>query len=447
MRKAIIVQIAAVLAIGLVPDHDDAATKQPPQIRIGLLQYQSQVQVTSTTAFQMAEENSGEVIAKAKPGEVWTFRVSGAKPAGFEMIGPQGKVAKVWRGPLWVSLQQNKETNTTSHTGRTADFIKVLNVGQHWDRSKDRCYRGEIQICFSSKRKLSVVNVIDLEEYLRGVVSSEMSHTYPFESLKAQAVAARTKALANLGRHSSDGFDLCNCEHCQVYGGASSEFDSTNRAVEETRGQVLTFQGELANAVYHAVCGGHTENNDDAWSGRPIPYLRGVPDFDADDDCPIGLPLQGKNLERYLRKAPLVNCLQPQFCALDRFRWVKVFSRQELEKLITSVGSIKEIKPLARGVSGRIKKLQIKGSKGTVTLGPELRIRRALGGLKSSAFVVDTHVGSDGLPATFILWGAGWGHGVGMCQVGATGLAARGRSYQEILKYYYRGCQIQKRWQ
>jgi SpoIID/LytB domain protein len=236
-----------------------------------------------------------------------------------------------------------------------------------------------------------------------------------------------------------------------VYGGATSEDPRTNQAVEATRGQVLTYQGGIARCVYSAVCGGHTENNEDVWDVAPLPYLRGQPDFDPAAHPELRFPLSGQALADFVANPVDTYCRQPEWSKPEYFRWQVTKSRSELEQALAAagvrVGSLLALEPLARGVSGRIKSLVVQGSAGQATLGPEYTIRKALGGLRSSNFVASVTTGSDGLPACFTFTGAGWGHGVGMCQIGAVGLAAAGADYRAILARYFPGTTLSADWQ
>jgi SpoIID/LytB domain protein len=328
--------------------------------------------------------------------------------------------------------------------------LVVFGVGGHWDGVEDRSYRGEIEVRRGGGGGLTVINVVDVESYLRGVVPSEMSASYPPEALKAQAVAARTQALVKAGRHRAEGYDLCNGQHCQVYGGATSERQESDEAVAGTRGEILTYRGRPANTLYSAVCGGHTEKASVIWRVRDEPYLRAQPDFDVEQTNRFHFPLSEEEMRAYLREAPPANCYQPRYCALEKFRWWKVIRREELEESVkaaaTDPGTIRKVKIVQRGISGAVTRLEIWTSGRKLVLRDSQLIRRAFGGLRSAAFALDSYEGPDGLPVVFVVWGAGWGHGVGMCQMGAVGLAEKGRDYRAILGKYYPGCELREAW-
>lgn len=259
------------------------------------------------------------------------------------------------------------------------------------------------------KDSLTVINLAPLEEYLRGVVSKEMSPSFPAEALKAQTVAARTFALKNRGRHVKEGFDLCDSTHCQVYIGVAA-YDSIDKAIDETRGECLTFKEKLAESNFHTDSGGMTESVSDVW-GTAVSYLTAVKEF-----------------------------IQP------RDSWtVKIGVKDFSSRFGENFGNLKSIKlskltvgksASDRTTSGRVKSAQVIGSKKTLTLeGTEFRRKFSL---PSTLF--DIKIDGDEV----IFTGYGHGHGVGMSQVGARDYAKNGWSYQKILAHYYSGTKLKK---
>ena len=420
-RRAVLA--AAALSLALLADHGQATA---PELRVGLTWRADEVSVSADGPFTITCE--GKAVATGDSGRVFRIQRAGE---GLAVLDDAGQTLATCRPPLRVDAQSG--------------LLKCMDcTGEHWDKKRERKYRGYFEVA-TAAGGLVLVNVVGMEDYLKGVVPSEMSASYPAEALKAQAVASRSAAISMMGRHGASGFDVCDGQHCQVYGGATSEHPATDEAVKATEGEVLTYDGQTAKAVYSAVCGGRTEDSASVWR-RSEPYLRGRPDFEG---SAVNSPRPGDedSWREYFRKAPLVNCYQPKYSPLSCFRWVQVRTRQELEKSLSdvvSVGRLKSLRPLERGASGRISRLEVSGSEGRSVLGPEQVIRNALGGLRSSAFVVDSYAGPDGVPVVFIFWGAGWGHGVGMCQVGAVGLAEKGRTYKDILAWYYPGCELQR---
>ncbi|MCK5738794.1 SpoIID/LytB domain-containing protein, partial [bacterium] len=313
-------------------------------------------------------------------------------------------------------------------------------------------YPGAIEFSINPRATVTVVNIVTIEDYLRGVLPAEMPATYPFEALKAQAVAARTKLLETMNdrRHVEDGYDICDDSHCQTYAGKHIKSSIADRAVAETRGLVVVYEGKLIDAVYSACCGGHTEDAAAVWGGD-YPYLHGR--IDADVENPDNLRramATGTTVRQWVKGTPNVFCNQSASrikalsLATDKaFRWQKQYTVAEISDVVRQktgrdVGRISDFQVIKRGVSGRIIKLKIVGNMGSFILENELEIRRALASvmLKSSCFVVDRTVNG------FVFSGAGFGHGVGMCQNGAAGLALTGKKFHEILRHYYRGTQI-----
>lgn len=419
------------ISLSLLAGHGQTTA---PELRVGLTWARAEVAVSGTGVLTLSSE--GRAVASGESGRVFRIQRARGGSSGrsvLVVVDEAGRTVTTCSSPLRIRA----ESGLLIH----ADFAP-----EHWDAKAERRYRGDFEVT-AGPSGLALVNVVDLEDYLRGVVPSEMSARYPAEALKAQAVASRSAALAMTARHQAAGFDVCDNQHCQVYGGATSEHPATDEAVRATEGEVLTYDGRVARAVYSAVCGGHTESSAAAW-GSDEPYLRGRPDFEGEGPN-LPSPSDEQGWRAYFKSAPLVNCYQPKHTPLHCFRWVEVRTRQELEKSLSdvvNVGTLKSLKPLERGASGRIIRLEVSGSKGRSVLGPERVIRNALGGLRSAAFVVDCYAGADGVPVVFIFWGAGWGHGVGMCQVGAVGLAERGRTYKDILAWYYPGCEVQRKY-
>ena len=340
--------------------------------------------------------------------------------------------------------------------------LQAVRVGEgfHWSREESRKYSGEIELLVGPTGKLYAVNVLTLSAYLEGVLPGEMMPTFPLEALKAQAVAARTFFLYNFGRRYKDmPFDVTDDVYSQAFVGAGRSNKSIQKAIRETQGQVLTHRGELCSTPYSAVCGGHTENAENVWAGDPIPYLSGVLDDPKSRDLPASLDLStDAGVRRWIKSVPKVNCNAAEYGTPDYaaystkyFRWQQRYTRQELEAIILKknnrdIGTLLDIVPLSRGVSGRIIEIDIRGTADHFTVRKELNIRRALSetALNSACFVVDKEVGADGLPEAFVISGAGWGHGVGMCQIGAAMMAEQGTGYRKILTHYYRGAQVDK---
>jgi peptidoglycan hydrolase-like amidase len=312
------------------------------------------------------------------------------------------------------------------------------------------------RLCFTIGRNgdLVVVNAVPENRLLAGLVPAEIFPAAPDEALKAQAVAARGELLAKIGtRHQGEPFRLCAETHCQVYAGAAKETPRTTAAVEATRGEVLFAEATgagtgstLVDTVYSASCGGHGEHNENAWVDMaPEAALRGHLDGPpgARDAALYGAGVTTATLERFLLDPPPTYCGRARLQGgPDRFRWTVTRSAAELERLLADrkVGRVRAIEVLERGVSGRAKTLAVTGSLRREVIRGELTIRRAFGNLRSALFVVEVKDGA----ATFR--GGGFGHGVGLCQTGAVGMAEAGKAYREILQHYYQHSTLRKLW-
>lgn len=310
-------------------------------------------------------------------------------------------------------------------------------VGYAGHGREDRSYRGGLFVTVDAAGKTAVVNLVHLEDLLRGIVPSEIFASAPLAALRAQAVAARGEVLAKIGaRHLSDPFHLCAEQHCQVYRGLGGEHVRTNRAVEETRGELLFGEaGRLVDTVYSSTCGGHTEDADAVWGTPPDPHLRGRPDVWDPSALPEKPPL-----EDFLASPEGAMCGASSFARPEKLRWTREFSDAVLNAKVASlgIGRVTGMEVLARGVSGRATRLRLSGEEGEAEVRGELAIRRLLGNLESSLFVIER------LPGRWRFRGAGWGHGAGMCQMGAIGRAERGADHHAILEHYYPGSRLER---
>ncbi len=326
-----------------------------------------------------------------------------------------------------------------------------LRVEANGERGKEKIkvaasYAGRVYVTIDRLGTMAVVNAVSENKLLAGLIPSEIFPSAPEEALKAQAVAARGELLSKIGlRHIGDPFRVCSQTHCQVYTGTGHETPRTTAAVEATRGEVLFEKGgvELADPVYSANCGGHTENNENVWPEMAaLPSLRGHRDAAPEKGDAYAHGVTTENVAAFIDHPPPAYCGQSKLGAGDRFRWTVTRTKDELGKLLAKyrLGTIKTIEVLERGVSGRARSVRVVGSARSEVIRGELRIRQTFGNLRSSLFVVDVQAGSA------IFRGAGFGHGVGMCQTGAIGMAEAGKSYREILLHYYPGTVLRKLW-
>lgn len=341
---------------------------------------------------------------------------------------------------IWFATENEKSTITVNN-------VVVGGGGSQLGKSKarDRRYLGSVYVTVGSDGKLTVANAVASDDLLSGLVPSEMFPDAPMEALKAQSVAARTELLQKLGvRHLGDPFLLCATQHCQVYSGAGHEHPRTNKAVRATRGQVLVnAKHELVDARYSATCGGHSEHNEVVWGGEADSNLRGH--YDGPKSSQWNKGVNERSVASFLKQEGGY-CSKTKY-SKGRFRWKVSAEAKLLERRIATkysrIGNLLRIEPIKRGVSGRITLLRLVGSQKSLKVEGELTIRRLLGGLRSSLFTVKP-VGPSSRPTSFEFRGAGFGHGVGMCQLGAIGMASEKRQVGEILGHYYLHSRLQR---
>lgn len=420
------------------------------------------------------------------------------KDAAPQQITARGMML---RGQVSITVDNHRYAAWQIANVRPLDWHQFIRVSSNGENARwSRPYRGTFEISpqtysFDPARhqnSLRVVNVVNLEDYLKGVVPWEMTPTAPLEALKAQAICARSETLHDIqgGRHRKDGFDMCDYDHCQGYPGTENEKPRSTLAVEQTAGLALTYNGEIADAVYGTNSGGITADSTDVWRGGPVPYLRNVPDFvvgSAMDDvvkpvmteadwkiyCSTNLPSFAQPTAQDISELAARRAKFPQVAALyqpgdlpDFYRWSRTITQAEAlralgPKMQPRVNSINAWRVVQRAPSGHIKKLQIIGqwiengavkSTSSFMIEGDGAIRSMLSGrlgslvaLPSSTFVVLPQYDKNKRPTVFVLKGAGWGHGVGMCQDGAMAHARDGWSARQILNWYYRDVKIEKR--
>ncbi|MCF8414075.1 MAG: SpoIID/LytB domain-containing protein [Melioribacteraceae bacterium] len=368
-------------------------------------------------------------------------------------------------------------------------LVRDVHIGKefHWERSKDLRFLGSIKLIIQEDQ-VTLINIVPIETYLLSVVSSEMNANASEEFLKCSAVISRSWLLAQMrskneledqpnlsnnreneiirwyNREDHKDFDVCADDHCQRYQGFRNiKINVAAEAVKFTRGLVLMHDLDICDARFSKCCGGITESYENVWDDKQVPYLKGIVDYKFSDE---GFDI---NLESESATTAWIENNPPAFCDIvdedilekimvdfdlktkNFFRWEVNYSNEEIatllfEKTGIEFGKIVDLIPIKRGKSGRLVKLKIVGSKETVTFGKELEIRKILSKthLLSSAFIIIKGETTDGIPKEFTLKGGGWGHGVGLCQIGAAVMGERGYQFDEILLHYYSDAAIVK---
>ncbi len=447
-----------------------------PYVTVGIVSAEKisfRLNAPYSVSARTAETDSDEGIAYDK------HTASGAEEA--EIAG--GKI--LWRGKRYSALSFAPTNDSASFS---LDDV-TIGVNFHWERRETQTFEGSLRLIVTDG-KICAINKLPVERYLVSVISSEMRATSSLELLKAHAVISRSWLLAQMrqrrnGIKEADGadkhidatdtivkwynrqdhtlFDVCADDHCQRYQGITmASSPHVEEAVRLTRGKILAYGGNICDARFGKCCGGVTEEYQYCWDNTPKPYLSAVRDImDSSSEAP-DLTVEDA-ARRWIMSEPESMCNTSDQQVLsqvlndydlethDFYRWHVEYTQKELHDLLesktnTDFGTITAITPLKRGRSGRIWLLKITGTRHTMTIGKELEIRRVLSPshLYSSAFVVDT-TGTDestGAPTGFRITGAGWGHGVGLCQIGAAVMGEHGCKYDQILLHYYRGARI-----
>ena len=401
-----------------------------------------------------------EVTIKSSLGRTFTVRIDGKKVV------------------LNDSDDKNDQVYLIDNDDDENFYMEVPDIeigkGFHWSRKENQRFKGGFLFRIVDN-KLLLINMIPIELYLQSVISSEMNANCPKELLKAHAVISRSWALNRMdnipsyqtprisdyeistwydnGTHKY--FDVCADDHCQRYQGVTRAINpNVKAAIEETFGEVLVYDERICDTRFSKCCGGASELFENCWQDKHYDYLEKVDDFDENftDDLTVE-----ENAVKFIKSSPKAYCNTSDKQLLSKilnsydneysgfYRWTVFYTFDELSEIVKEksgddYGKIIDLIPLTRGVSGRIVRLKIVGEKKTRIVGKELEIRRLLSKshLYSSAFTVEKN------ETGFTLYGAGWGHGVGLCQIGAAVMAENGKNYKEILAHYYKGAKIEK---
>ena len=413
------------------------------------------------------------------------FHVSDTTVSGSQVATTDGK-SIIWNNKEYTELFFEPANDEVSF------WLEDVTIGVnfHWERKENQCFKGALKLIVENG-KITPINILGVEDYLLSVISSEMSATASLELLKAHAVISRSWLLAQIDKNkrivdageqysavekTSDdemikwydredhiNFDVCADDHCQRYQGITrASTPEVAKAIEATRGQVLMDGENLCDARFSKCCGGVYEEFENCWEPIHYDYLAARRDGENETDFP-DLTIE-ENAREWILTRPEAHCNTSDAEILsqvlnnydqettDFYRWEVTYTQEEISKLVKErsgmdYGNIVDLEPIARGTSGRLYKLKIVGTNKTLTIGKELEIRRTLSPshLYSSAFVVEKGENdANGLPSTFTLKGAGWGHGVGLCQIGAAVMGAKGYNYKEILLHYFVDAEIKE---
>jgi stage II sporulation protein D len=316
-----------------------------------------------------------------------------------------------------------------------------FNKGYFFGREEDRAYRGLLEISPRPGNGFNAINRVTLEDYAAGVLPAEMTATWPIEALKAQAIVVRTYVLSKLGRHNEDGYDVSDNVQDQVYRGVRAEEPKSNEAVRQTAGQVLEYQGKMMSVVFSAECGGHTQDYEEAW-GYPSPVV-GVEDYDSRYNQDMEFPLSPARMETWIKEDREAWCRIYGLHGYQNYRWVWIIPAAEIEKKTPGIGRIRRLIVTHRSTAGWADSLLVEGEAGNKLFKSD-SIRRCLGGIRSNLIWIEPQFDPKGWPEEFIIYGGGWGHGVGMCQVGCYGLAEAGKDCGEILNHYFPKGSVEK---
>lgn len=368
----------------------------------------------------------------------------------------------------------------------------VIGINFHWERKEDQQFQGHLKLIVENDM-ITAINLVSLEDYLVSVISSEMSATSSEELLKAHSVISRSWLLAQVeknkllekkdknyqtsfengneivrwwDREDHTHFDVCADDHCQRYQGITKQSTPlVSDVIKQTYGQVMMYKNSICDTRFSKCCGGFMETFENVWEPTPHPYLVGKADSKNISLEKPDLTDEDEAID-WIKSSPAAFCNTKEARVLkqvlndydqetsDFYRWTVTYTQEELSALILKrsgidYGDILELTPIERGTSGRIKRLKIVGTEQVKIIGKELEIRRTLSEshLYSSAFVVETAEENDeGIPSAFTLHGAGWGHGVGLCQIGAAVMADKGYEYEDILGHYFPGATIENRY-
>lgn len=391
-------------------------------LRIGLQENNEHLLFQYSDPFSVVYD--GKIIYRAEPRKNYLLEIE----AGSIFIRTEEERVRLGSSDLEYQIYSSQQNSSF--------YVYNINYGQgyFWQGSGNRQYRGNM-IIKGEGEEFTLINQVELTPYLVSVVPSEIYASWPEEALKAQAVAARSYTLSNLGRHSSDGYDLCSSVHCAAYNGIMSENERTTEAVLSTQGESAVYEGRVIEAVFSSNSGGFTERSDQIWSAD-LYYLRGANQMKNDD---YEFPLAPVELQQWLLSSP--ESYSKDFGS-SNYRW-QLRVPAEVIEYRSELNKIRKIEVNQRAQGGTITSLSIYSDQESKDYSVS-QIRRVLGGLKSSRFYFDSHYDQNGYLKELYVYGSGWGHNLGLDQSASAGMGAAGWNYQEIIKHFYPGVEIEK---
>jgi stage II sporulation protein D len=411
----------------IVPLHIPKA----PEVRVGLLERMHTIRLAWGRPVKVYHGN--QVVAELPAGGIWTLRYKNNGRLILE--NPDGRLVLSGSAP-WTLVPESDDSTFVV-------YDMEVNKGTFYAKLEHRQYRGRMEIAVYNQA-ITLINIVDLESYLLSVVPSEMYASMPQAALQVQAVAARTYTLRHMGRYAARGFDLLGTPASAEYRGAGAEHPQTTAAVLATVGQVLVDeQGRLAETYYSACSGGHTVSAAEIWGGERS-YLTGV--LDSDEEEVPEFPLGPAALECWIKKSPLVFSSRTRFTSESSFRWVKLVDPAEIERRVNErrfIGRLQRVVTGARGIGGQVSEVHLVGTEGTYTVRGD-SIRSMLGGLRSNLIKVEGFYDRSGNLKKLTIFGGGFGHGVGMDQLGATGMAEAGYDMEAIISHYYGSARLKR---
>lgn len=416
---------------------------------------------------------------------------------GSERVYSGKYIARVENNNIIITYENQDILNADSEivfypgdSKRETLIIKNVTVGKkfHWEHRETQRFSGAVKFLID-ENKITAINVVPAEDYIVSVISSEMSPNASLEFLKAHAIISRSWLFAQISeknepekndksgfvdteeelikwydRDDHELFDVCADDHCQRYQGLTKvQSQSVKSAVEETYGMVLKYDDKICDARFSKCCGGISESFNNVWADEKVEYLSSISDYKFEPDG-YNVDFSNEfNVRKWIKNKPVSFCnctdetvLSQVLISFDRktedfYRWETSYTQEEISELVNrktgeDFGEIIDLISVERGDSGRLIKLKIVGTNKTKVIGKELEIRRILSEshLYSSAFIVEKSEIENSVPQKFTLYGAGWGHGVGLCQIGAAVMGEQGYRFDEILVHYFKGAQIKK---